>query len=169
MTMPISVSNAGLVIIQNFIQNYFSRLGLSGDDGFVSDQAQLDALHWLQFLVTGHQNTDESHLTLNKVLCGLPLSSPVGNGIEISDDKQQLAESLIDAIIQYWTAIGSSSIDDFRGNWLLREGLLSETDEHWELMVEKRPYDLLLERLPFGFSLVRLPWMDKPLHVTWQT
>ncbi len=168
-TMPIAVSNAGLVIIHDFIKNYFSKLELIGEDGFVCEQAQLDAVHWLQFLVTGHQSTDETHLVLNKVLCGLPLSTPVATGIEISKEQQQLAEGLIDAVIEYWSAIGSSSIEGFRGNWLVRDGLLSETEEHWELVVEKRPYDLLLERLPFGFSLIRLPWMDKPLYVTWPT
>jgi hypothetical protein len=169
MTMPIVVSNAGLVIMQNFIQNYFTKLDLTADKGFVSEQAQLDAVHWLQFLVTGHQNIDETHLALNKVLCGLPLSTPVAAGIEVSDERRELAQGLIDAVIQYWTAIGSSSIEGFRGNWLVRDGLLRETEDSWELVVEKRPYDLLLDRLPFGFSLVRLPWMDKPLYVTWPT
>jgi hypothetical protein len=169
MTMHIAVSNAGLVIIQNFIAHYFSKLELTDKEGFVSEQAQLDAVHWLQYLATGYQNTDETHLVLNKVLCGLPLSTPVASGIEVSPAQQELTEGLINAVIQYWSAIGSSSIEGFRGNWLVRDALLSETEENWELVVEKRPYDLLLDRLPFGYSLVSLPWMDKPLYVTWPT
>jgi hypothetical protein len=168
-SMSIAVSNAGLVIIQNFIASYFSKLELTDKKGFVSEQAQLDAVHWLQFMVTGHPHTDETHLVLNKVWCGLPLSTPLAGGIEVSDEQKELTEGLINAVIQYWSAIGSSSIEGFRGNWLIRDGLLRETEENWEVIVEKRPYDLRLDRLPFGYSLVSLPWMDKPLYVTWPT
>ena len=163
------VTNAGLVILQHFFRMYFSRLKLMDDDGFSSKQNQLDAVHWLQYLATGHQETDEPHLVLNKVLCGLPIRAPVSSGIEVSEQQRKLAESMIKAVIQHWTAIGSSSVSGFRGNWLVRDGLLREDDERWTLEVEKRPYDLLLDRLPFGFSLVNLPWMKKPLYVSWST
>lgn len=168
-TLPIAISNAGLVILQSYFLPYLTRLELINGDEFIHQQARLDAVHYLQFLVTGHSQTDETHLPLNKILCGLPLSMPVQGGVEIPQEHIAMAQGLIAAVIDYWQAIGSSSLEGFRGNWLVRPGLLRQTDEQWELIVEKRPYDLLLDRLPLSFKLVSLPWMDKPLYVTWQT
>lgn len=164
------IKNAGLVLLQHFIKMYFERLSLLEEGSFVDEQAQTEATHWLQLLVTGQHETDEVHLVLNKILCGLPLYAPVPRGIQAPEEEHiNLAEGLIKAVIQHWSAIGTSSIEGFRGNWLVRDGLLQETEECWTLIVEKRPYDLLLDRLPFGFGMVRLPWMSKALYVTWPT
>lgn len=163
------VTNAGLVLLNRFIKLYFDRIGLTDGDKFKSQQAQLDAVHWLQFLVTGQSKTEEHKLALNKVICGLPLSCAVPKGIEISDEGKQLAEGLINTVIGYWPSCGSSSIDGFRGNWLVRDGRMSESDNCWTLNVEKKPYDLLLNKAPFSFSTVGLPFMIKPLCVDWPT
>ena len=97
----------------------------------------------------------------------MPISQPVKDGITITDEQKELIEGLINAVINYWPAIGQCSIDGFRGNWLVRDGLLTEQDDRWELIVEKRAYDLLINRSPFSFSIIKHPWMKKPLHVTW--
>lgn len=70
-------------------------------------------------------------------------------------------------MISYWPAIGNTSVNGFRGNWLVRDGLLTELEDKWELTVEKRAYDVLIHQSPFSFSIIKLPWMEKPLHVTW--
>ncbi len=163
----ISVRNAGLVLINAYISVLFERLGLTHDHKFSSAESQLEAVHYLQYIVTGQEQTEESFLPLNKLLCGIPLAEPVMEGINISAQNRQLIEGLIKAAIGYWPAIGSSSIDGFRGNWLVRDGLLTEKHDRWELTVEKRPYDLLIHRSPFSFSIIKHPWMDKLLHVNW--
>ena len=165
--LPIFINNAGLVVFQSFIVRYFTRLNLIENDKFVSFQAQCEAVHYLQYLVTGQSETEEQHLILNKVLCGLELDSVVASGIDINEEKADLAEGLLAAMINYWEAIGASSVDGFRGNWLVREGSLNEHDDKWELFVEKKSYDLLLDRAPFSYALSRLPWMKKPLYVSW--
>lgn len=167
--MPIQVSNAGLVILQGFISAYFSRLELTKDSVFCNMQSQRDAIHCLQYLVTGLLSTEEQHLVLNKVLCGLSISEPVELNFDLTPENKTTADSLIDAVINHWSAIGSSSINGFRGNWLIRNGLLNQRDEYWDLVVEKRPYDLLLQHSPFSFHFIKLPWMTMPLHVTWPT
>ena len=167
--MPIQVSNAGLVILQGFISTYFSRLDLTIDGVFSNPQAQRQAVHCLQYLATGLSATEEHHLVLNKLLCGLSISEPIELGFDLTPENKTTAESLINAVINHWTAIGSSSIDGFRGNWLVRNGLLKQSDERWDLIVEKRPYDLLLQHSPFSFHFIKLPWMTMPLHVTWPT
>ncbi|KIH83140.1 hypothetical protein UCMB321_3090 [Pseudomonas batumici] len=60
------------------------------------------------------------------------------------------------------------SIDGFRGNWLVRDGLLANANDRWEMTVKPRPYDVLLAHSPFSFSVIRHSWMDKPLFVTWK-
>ncbi len=167
--MPIKINNAGLVLLQGFIVTYFKRLALVKDNAFVSEQARHNAVHHLQYLATGLAATEEQQLVLNKMLCGLSPSDPIELGIELTAADKQIGDSLIEAAIQYWNAIGSSSIDGFRGNWLVRNGLLNQSDDRWDLVIEKRPFDLLLQSAPFSYSIINLPWMTNPLYVTWTT
>lgn len=163
----IPVKNAGLVLASNYISMLFERLEITKERAFISGTAQTEAPHYLQYLVTGLSATEESLLPLNKVLCGLDLHEPLREGITIAEDKKKLINGLLNAMIGYWPAIGNCSADGFRGNWLVRDGLLTEHEEKWELTVEKRAYDVLIHQSPFSFSIIRLPWMNKPLHVTW--
>lgn len=163
----IAIRNAGLVLINSYVPLLFERIGIVNNKKFTDITIQSDAVHYLQYVVTGLQSTEEIFLPLNKVLCGLPLSQPIANGITISEKQRNLIEGLIQAAITYWPSIGNCSINGFRGNWLVREGLLTEQDDRWELIVEKRSYDLLIHRSPFSFSVIKYPWMNKPLHVTW--
>lgn len=163
----IYIQNAGLVLINHYIPMLFERLGIiSGDKKFLPDQQQ-SAVHYLQFVATGLTETEEPALVLNKILCGIELNEPITNEIEISEEETTLIEGLITTMIGYWGAIGSSSIDGFRGNWLIRDGLLIEYEDKWELTIEKRAYDLLIHQSPFTFSIIKYPWMNKPLYVQW--
>ena len=162
------VKNAGLVLLNNYLPMLFERLGLLTENKvFAGLTSQCKAVQYAEFAVTGLSATPEIMLQLNKVLCGLPLAQPVPEEIDISEDQIQLVNGLLQAMIGYWSAIGSSSIDGFRGNWLVRDGLLTEREAQWELVIEKRPYDLLLNQSPFSFSVIKYPWMPKPLYVTW--
>jgi hypothetical protein len=106
---------------------------------------------------------------LNKLICGLGVTQPVEAGITLSQSDIDTVHSLIDAVCNYWPAIGKTSIDGFRGNWLVRNGTLTEAQDHWDLIVEKRVYDILISRSPLSYSIVKLPWMEKPIYVTWPT
>ncbi len=163
----ITIHNAGIVLLNTYFSMLFERLELTKNNSFISEEHQQDAVHYLQYLVTGLSQTEESLLVLNKVLCGIPVAAPIKDGIEISNDHKILMKGLLEAAISYWSAIGQSSIDGFRGNWLVRDGILREEEDRWELLVEKRGYDILMLKSPFSFSIIKLPWMDKPLHVTW--
>jgi hypothetical protein len=163
----ILISNAGLVLLNNYIPLLFERLGLVQDKKFIDTAKQIAAVHYLQYVASGIANTEESLLPLNKVLCGLPLSQPVNEDISVSEEHKKIIEGLINAVIEYWPAIGATSIKGFRGNWLVRDGLLVEHDDKWELTIEKRLYDILIYKSPFSFSIIKYPWMDKPLHVIW--
>ena len=165
--ISIPVTNAGIVILSNYIPTLFNRLGLLDKNNFINKEMQADAVHYLQYLVTGLTETDEMLLPLNKVLCGLPLNASVKSGINISAENRSLMEGLINTAISHWPAIGKCSVEGFRGNWLVRDGLLSEYNDRWQLTVDKHPYDLLISKSPFSFSIIKFPWMEKPLHVSW--
>ncbi len=164
---PLPVKNAGLVLCQSYIPVLLERLNLVEQDQFVRPESRLSAVHYLRYLVTGQ--TTGQDLLLDKLICGLPLTVPIEQDFTVSQSDAEMIDSLLESLVNYWPAIGSSSIEGFRGNWLVREGTLSEASESWNLIVEKRSYDILLERFPLAYSVVKLPWMSKPLHVTWPT
>jgi hypothetical protein len=162
-----SINNAGIVLLQGFIDVYFNRQGLIANGSFQSDEKQRAAVHYLQYLATGNMATEEPYLIMNKLLCGIAIASPIESGVEMHEHEIETAESLIRAVIDYWPAIGCCSIAGFQGNWLIRNGVLKETPEYWDLVVEKRAYDILLQRAPFSFSTINFSWMQKPIYVTW--
>jgi hypothetical protein len=161
------VRNAGLVILQSYFAPLFEKLRLVTDHTFHNDDAREAATHYLHYLVTGHENSEDPDLLLNKLLCGIKVSQPIEYGITISDEKKRLIESLIESVINHWPAIGNCSVNGFRGNWLVRRGLLTEQEDRWELKVEHHGYDVLLHQSPFSFSVIHFTWMQKPLYVTW--
>lgn len=163
----IPVKNAGLVLINHYLPMLFQRLGLTDAHGSFLPDKPADAIQYLQFVATGLTETEAHYLALNKVLCGVQICGPVVNKIEISSKDIELIEQLLRAVAGHWNAIGSTSTEGFRGNWLIREGILVEYDDKWELFIEKRAYDLLLNQSPFTFSLIKYPWMSKPLYVQW--
>jgi hypothetical protein len=163
----VPIQNAGLVILNSYIPILFERLQLTHEKQFTSLKNQQNAVQYLQYLATGSSKTEQTYLSLNKILCGLNLNSDVPDEIVISAENKQLYDSLIEAAIAHWSIIGKCSIDGFRSNWLVRDGLLKESEDKWELIVDKRAYDLLIARSPFSFSVIKFPWMNKPLYVNW--
>lgn len=163
----IAVRNAGIVLLNNYFVMLFERLGLLSEKKFTSLENQSKAAQYLQYLVTGLSNTEDIDLPLNKVLCGLPLTQTIPDEIEITAENQKLINSLLQSVISYWDAIGNSSLDGFRSNWLVRNGVLVELADRWELKVDERAYDILINKSPFSFSIIKYPWMEKPLYVIW--
>lgn len=167
LTTPMRINNAGIVLLQGFFMPLFERLGLIANKQFINDGAQRRAVHYLQFLVSGCSETQEQYLMVNKLLCGLALHEPVEVRLEMTAMEVEICQSLLRSVIEYWSAIGRSSIDGFRGNWLVRDGSLAQTTDHWDLIVDRRAYDVLLARAPFSYSVIKLPWMEKAIYVTW--
>lgn len=166
---PFPLHNSGLVLLNQYFPILFERLGLTQDNNFVSDDAQKRAVVWLHYLVTGLTQASEQELVLNKVLCGLPIDAAMNSyAIELTESEKELVDGLLNAAISHWPAIGACSVDGFRGNWLVREGVLQEEEDRLGLTVEKRTYDLLLDQSPYSFSIIRYAWMEKILYVNWR-
>jgi hypothetical protein len=162
------VKNAGLVILSSYIPMLFERMGVVSDGKFIDAAAQNDAVHYLQYLVTGASATEEFLLPLNKILCGVDLAEPVTDCVVLTESQEQTMEGLIYGVIEHWPDAGSNSVDGLRGNWIVRNGILRKEETGWDLTVERKSYDLLLKRAPFSFSIIKFPWMPKPLNVTWR-
>lgn len=165
--VSIPVKNAGLVLVNGFYSALFERAGLLTNSTFSGFEQRQAAVVLLNYLVFGQTIIEEAFLPLNKLLCGIPLSLSVNLPDSLSSEQKTLADGLLHAAISQWPACGDMSINGFRGNWLVRDGMLSESDERWELKVDKRAYDILLLRSPYSFSIILFPWMEKPLYVNW--
>lgn len=167
LTEGISVNNAGLVLVNGYVKTLFDRLNLLEGNHFKNNEAVDHAVHYLQYVVNGLTHNEEHFLVLNKLICGLHPTQTVSDGLEISEASKTLIDGMIQAIINYWPAIGDCSINGFRGNWLIRDGILREESDRWNLIIEKRAYDILIQQAPFSFGIIKHPWMEKPIHVNW--
>ena len=134
---------------------------------FKDQLTQQKALHLLQYLATGEEHVEEHALTLNKILCNWDIEQTVNRFISLSKQEKNESEKLFNAIIQHWSVLGKTSIQNLRINFIQRKGLLQHEDSGWLLRVEKGPYDVLMERIPWSLSMIKLSWMDQLLRVEW--
>ena len=126
------------------------------------------ALCLLHFLTTGQILAPEYELMLPKILCNVPLDSPVESDVELSAIEQEEAAVLLEAVIRHWEALRNTSPDGLRETFLLRPGKVSLRDGDWLLQVEPQSFDILLDRLPWGISMIKLPWMKRMFWVEWR-
>ncbi len=165
----IYISNAGLVIVAPFLPRYFDVLGMSTGESFKTEAMALRAVHLIQYAVTGMSETEEYLLVFNKILCGLPVDTPVPDGIELIENEIELTHSMLSGIVDNWQVIGNTTTEGFRDTFLNRAGKLEWQEEgYWNLYVEQRSYDLLLDSLPWAIATVKLPWMEHSVHVHWR-
>jgi len=164
-TEGIYIDNAGLVLLHPFLPQFFDALGISIGEEIVQPERALSLLH---YLTTGQITAPEYELVLPKVLCHVPLSTPVRADVEITENELNEASALLAAVIKHWEVLQNTTPDGLRGTFLVRPGKLSlKEDGDWLLQVESRTFDILLEHLPWGISMIKLPWMKKMLWVEW--
>jgi len=170
------VSDAGLVLLATYSQRLFDMLGLLDGARLRDARAVSRAVRCLAWLVHGHDDASEPECILPKLLCGMPLGEPlfepmVGSA-RLDAPTRELLDSLLDAVIAHWTAIGNTSVNGLRQTFLQREGRLAreeaEAGAHWRLVVKPGPFDMLLDRLPWSYTTIKLPWMREVLHVDWR-
>ena len=161
------VPNAGLVLLHTYLPTLFDRFSLLRDRRFVDPAAIHRAVLSLHYLSSGRCHADEPQLALNKVLCGELPSRPTPLSFAPETGDIDTMDGLLRAVCAHWPRGGSTTADALRGNWLLRPGVLSDAEDHWSLVVERKPWDVLLANCPFTRSVIKPPWMTKPLYVTW--
>jgi len=161
------LANAGLVLLWPFLQPFADRLGLLQDRQFRSPAHALRLAVLLQVLATGDAEPPEFQLPLNKLLCGLPLDTPLLLDDPLRSDELDECSALLAAVVLAAPVLRQMSADGLRQAFLQRAGQLSTQDGHWLLRVERAAHDLVLDRFPWSAAIVRLPWMPRLLQVQW--
>lgn len=126
---PIFVQNAGIVLLWPFFGLLFQRLELLDKSKKFKHPAAVNrGVHFMQYMVNKQSQTPETELTLNKILCGVRPSFPIVKQIQVSPEEDALTDSLINAVIQQWSALKNTTPAQLRGSFLLRDGKLMNTD-----------------------------------------
>ncbi|MDQ8198951.1 contractile injection system tape measure protein [Pelagicoccus enzymogenes] len=162
------VSNAGLVLLNPFLSRLFHSLGYLSESKTFLPTTRWRAAQLLQFLATGQSGLPEHTLVMEKALCGIT-TDEVAEFPELSSEETEAAETMLQAAIDHWKALGKTSLDGLRQSFLQREGLLYLDSQPVRLQVEKQAYDMLLDRLPWQFRYIHFPWLKQPLLVQWRS
>ena len=125
------------------------------------------AVHALQYLVTGKQHPEEFYLPLNKILCGMDVSSTLPQDIELTEDCKTACDDLLGAVIGHWTALKNTSPEGLQETFLNREGKLTFKDGQWTLVVERKTIDILMDRIPWSISMIKHSWMKQMINTEW--
>ena len=169
---PIYIGNAGLVLLGPFLPHLFKSLELlhAHDDGSQSlggmEQASR-AVHLLQFIVDNRTDASEPELALNKLLCGIPLGTPVEKEIDLTDREIEFCQTLHRSMISNWTIIKNTSVAGLQETFLQREGRLRKSPDRWDLVVQRKTLDVLVDQIPWSISVILHRWMTHPIHVSW--
>jgi hypothetical protein len=164
------ILNAGVILLHPFLPQFFRKLELTEeeDPSFKDEWNHGMAVCLLHYLATGELRSPEYQLVLPKLLCGMPLKAPLDYTIAISAEAQTEGNLLLEAAIEHWGALGSSSPDALREGFLQRAGKLERRQSGWFLQLERKTLDILLDRLPWGIGIIKLPWMEEVLRVQWR-
>lgn len=164
----VSISNAGMILCWPFFGRFFAAVGLVEQGKFKGQQAEERAVQLLQYLATGLTSFEEWDLSLNKVLCGVPLNMPISPNLEITTEEEELVKKLINGTIFNWEKMRGTRLETFRETFFMRQGMLYEKDNRWELFVDRKAYDVLMDTLTWNISMINLSWMKKRLNVQWK-
>lgn len=162
------VRNAGMVLLSPYFNRLFTMTNLLEKNRFVSEEAQIRAVHLLQYVILGRTEHPENELVLNKIICGLPLDTPVPMDVGLTEEEKNACAALLQGTINNWPRMKTMTPDALRGTFLVREGSLTEEADRWKLKVEKGSFDMLLRTLPWAFSFIRHGWMPKFIMVEWE-
>jgi Contractile injection system tape measure protein len=161
----IYINNAGLVLLAPFLSEYLKACEAVQKEELIDKDL---AIHAIQYLITGKQETPENELVLNKILCGIPIETEIVLAVELSEEIKAEAKKMLEAVIFYWDILQDTSIEGLRNSFLKRKGKIStKSDGDWLLQVEQEGYDMLLGHLPWTYSIIKLPTMNKTLWVEW--
>jgi hypothetical protein len=165
---PIFINNAGLIILAPYLGLLFERCGLMKEQEFIDAASQFKGVQLLAYAAIGTTRQEENQLVINKILCGLELTTPLAKPAALNATEMEIVDGLLTAVTQQWSALRETSIDGLRESFLKRDGKLEEEDSFY-LKIEQKPFDLLLDQIPWNISKIKLSWMPKILNVEWRT
>lgn len=165
---PIYVQHCGLVIIAPYLSRLFEMCQIPVDQLKTDQDLKEKAVQLLMYAATGEDTFQENEAVMAKVLCGIPIASPVDGKEVLPADHKSAVDGMLYAVTQHWPGLQGTSVEGLRESFLQRDGKLEEDDEVFLLHVEERAFDMLLDRIPWSIAIVNLSWMDKRIEVTWR-
>lgn len=160
------IKNVGLVLLHPFFKMFFEKLDFLSGKNIKPDKID-EAIHVLHYLSTGKKQAYENELLIEKFICNVPFHQPINRHIILTKDQKIACEVLLQAVLEHWTALKSSSTEIIQNEFLQREGKLIISEEKQTLIVERKAQDILLDKLPWNIHLIKIPWREKILFVEW--
>jgi hypothetical protein len=165
----ISIQNAGLTLVNPFIQVLFKRLEYLTDETAFKDVEHAErAALLLQYLCSGNEKFASVDLTLNRLICGLDPDHVLVAQISPTDAEKELCRSLLKSIITRWDKLNNTSVERLRETFLMREGSLNTSPGSNSLVVSRKPFDILISTLPWNINIITHPWMKEKILVKWE-
>lgn len=164
------VNNAGLCLLAPWFVRLFAMLGYLDEERkqFRNTASKVRAVFLLQYLACGEEKSwRETELAFNRLLTALPGHVPLPKHLALTDEERQTADSMMAGVKANWPQMNGTSVEGFRGSFLVRKGKLEQEEERWLLTVKEKAYDILLETIPWSFRQIRLPWLKKYVQVKW--
>ncbi|GAA4460556.1 hypothetical protein GCM10023189_35830 [Nibrella saemangeumensis] len=160
----ITVANAGLVLLANFLPTFLERLNEVSDNQLRHPGRMPMLLH---YLATGETEAPEWQLLFPKLLCGLLPADTCDHRIKVTQEVAQEVQNLLHSVIEHWGRLRNTSPAGLREAFLQRTGQLTVEDTVYRLTIKEETLDVLLQFVPWSFRYVRLPWMPKLLATEW--
>lgn len=163
----IYIQDAGLVLFHPFLKALFEQTFLMKNGQFNDESAREKSVQLLAYLSQGADSIPEVNLTIHKLLCNMPFEKPIESVWKLSDLETSSCDELLDAVIEYWKALGTVSHDGLRQGFIQREGKITRTDSGWKVTVERKTMDILMGKLPWGIGFISFPWHEELITVDW--
>lgn len=165
-----AVHNAGLCLLGPWLVRLFDMLGYLNEEKkhFRNTASKVRAVFLLQYIAWGKEmEWRETELAFNRLLTALPGNIPLPKRLYLTEEEKQTADGMVVGVKANWSQMNGTSVEGFRGSFLVREGMLELDEEHWTLRVKEKTYDILLDTIPWSFRQIRLPWLNKYVQVRW--
>ncbi|MCG3469077.1 hypothetical protein L7750_01315 [Xenorhabdus bovienii] len=160
------ISNAGCMILWPLLPTFFRTFDLLERNQFISLEAQREAVCLLDWLIWGEEEIPAWRLTLNKVICGLPIND---NALwRTPKPEQQIAiNQWLEKIIVQLPAWKKMGVNDVRHLFLQRSGELSGSEGVMEIHIKSEIYDALIAEWPWPINMASFSWLKQPITMTW--
>ncbi|ARY99672.1 contractile injection system tape measure protein [Yersinia ruckeri] len=162
----LAVSNAGGVIFWPLLSTFFSVFGLLEKQVFINQQAQVDAVCLLDWLIWGDDEISDGRLMLTKLLCGLPIHFDAGWCTPATEQKILIGEWLerVREQLPAWKRMGP---EDIRTLFLQRSGEILWLETGVTIHVNPEIYDALINDWPWPMNMACFNWLQQPLTIRW--
>lgn len=162
----LTISNAGCMILWPLLPIFFRTFDLLEKNQFISLEAQREAVCLLDWLIWEEEEIPAWRLTLNKILCGLPIHDNAR--WRTPKPEQQIAiNQWLEKIIEQLPAWKKMGINDVRHLFLQRSGELSELNGIKNIHIKPEVYDALISEWAWPMNIASFSWLQHPITITW--